>query len=104
MKTTLNKERSILRFLARLTESLGPNTFDIVDHWETDLGAIGITQPRKPGFLVYVSTFGQFKQNYFVSLELPPARGSDLPYKQGRQQQTQSFNEVLALIQGHLNL
>ena len=104
MKTMLIKDAAILRFIEHLTEHLGPGTFDIVDHWESDLCAIGIARPGKPGFLVYISTFGHRNDCYFVSLELPPAPGSDLPYEQAGEQQTRSFNEVLTLIQEHLNL
>lgn len=91
MKTTLIKNEVILRLLDRLTEHLGPGTFDIVDHWEGDLYAIGIARPDNPGFLVYISIFGHHNDTYFVSLELPPAAGSDLPYSQAGEQEAKSF-------------
>lgn len=104
MKNTLTKDATVLQLIERLTEHLGPGTFDIVDHWESDLSAIGITRPSKPGHLVYISTFGHHGDSYFVSLELPPAHGSDLPYEPAGEQQTKSFDELLTLIQKHLKL
>lgn len=104
MKTTLIKDEAILRLLEQLTEHLEPEKFDVVDHWESDLCAIGIARAGKPGFLVYVSTFGQRGDSYFVSLEWPPAPGSDLPYEPAGEQQAKSFAEVLMLVQQHLNL
>ena len=104
MQITLIKDATILRLLDRLTEHLEPGTFDIVDHWKGDLCAIGIARSAKPGFLVYTSTFGHHDDTCFVSLELPPAAGSNLPYAQAGEQETKTFKELLEMIQKHLNL
>ena len=103
MKTTLIKDEAILRLLDRLTEHLGPGTFDIVDHWESDMRSIGITRTDNPGFLVYISTFDRYDDTFFVSLELLPEAGSDLPYAQAGEQEAKSFNELLTIIQKHFN-
>jgi hypothetical protein len=68
------------------------------------LCAIGIARTDKPGLLVYISTFGHHDDTCFISLELPPATVSDLPYTPAGEQETKTFKELLEMIQKHLNL
>ena len=79
-KTPLQKDQSIVRLLDGLTARLGPRAFDVVDHWESDLCAIGIARPDNHDVLVYISTNGESDERCSVSLELPPQPGSDIPY------------------------
>lgn len=103
MKTPLIKDATILRLLDRLKEHLGPGTFDVVDHWESDLCAIGVARPDNPRVLVYISTFRRHDDTCFVGLELPAAAGSDPPYTQAGERVTKNFGELLTIIQRHLN-
>jgi hypothetical protein len=68
----LQKHKSITELLDRLRTRLGTAAFDVIDHWEGDLCAVGVARPDEHGILVYVSTFGEPEGSYFVSLELPP--------------------------------
>ena len=103
MTARLVKDRSILRLLGRLKSRLGDKAFDAVDGWDGDLFAIGVARPDKHGILVYVSTYEQPDATYFVSLELPPLRLSDLPYRQGPEFEVRSFEELVAVIKRHFS-
>ena len=73
-----NKDPSILNLLARLRADLGDDAFDIVDHWEYDLVAIGLASPRDHRVLAYVSTLNQLPDTFSYELELPPSNGDEL--------------------------
>jgi hypothetical protein len=103
VKTELQKDKTILRLLDRLAKRLGTRAFDVVDHWEADLCAIGIARPDDHRVLVYVCTYEQQDGTYFVSLELPPAAGSDLPFSSAGEQEAKSFDELVEIIQRHLS-
>lgn len=101
----LQKDESILRLLDRLRTSLGAAAFDVVDYWEADSCAVGIARPDKRGVLIYVSTFGEPEDSYFVSFELPPRNGDEQwanhPYTPSGEQQVRSFDELVQVIQRH---
>ena len=53
----IKKEQSIMQFISKLTAAIGGNSFQVVDHWDSDLCAVGIAAPDDPDRLVYVSTY-----------------------------------------------
>jgi hypothetical protein len=63
----LVKRAAVLRLLSRLEERLGSDTFQIVDHWEGDLIAIGVAHPHNRELLVYIAANGP--EDYYVELE-----------------------------------
>lgn len=56
----------------RLVESLGLETrgWEILDHWDADSCAIGMTSSRSKGRLVYVSTFDKGTERFDDACEL----------------------------------
>ncbi len=50
----MEKDRTILEIIERLTHILGPSTFEVEDYWEADLCAVGVKIGLK---LVYISTY-----------------------------------------------
>src|SRR5262245_31947164 len=54
MESTLEKDPRILDVLDRLKLTLGADAFDIVDHWSSDLIAVGIASPQNHQGLVYI--------------------------------------------------
>ncbi len=98
----LNKDISIRRMLARLARRLGCQRFDIVDHWEIDLCAIGIASPRNHGVLVYISTYRKHPTRYDVELELPPTPGNDFPYEVASRHSNLTFEELVRVVRAHL--
>jgi hypothetical protein len=75
------KDPTIQELLKKLRGHFGQELFQIVDHWEADLRAIGITRPDSPAELVYVSTFDLPEGRYYVSLERHARPESHLPYE-----------------------
>jgi|SRR5579871_2551047 len=51
----MKKDRLILDALRYLEQTLPIGSFEILDNWEADLLAIGVTNPRNPGALAYIS-------------------------------------------------
>jgi hypothetical protein len=64
MSTVEDKEPTIFDLLERLRERLGPNAFHVVVHWECDLCAVGIANPRDHVILAYVSTLNRTPGRY----------------------------------------
>ena len=60
---------------------LGPDEFQILDHCEADLIAIGIASSSDLQQLVYFSLESGGERRFYVSLEAAPTEGSKLPYK-----------------------
>ena len=108
MNAKLQKDESIVRLLAALKERLGVGAFDVVDHWDEDLCAIGIARRDNHGILAYISTFGQAEGTYFVSLEMPPRppdkQWANHPYTPAGECEARSFDQLVEIIQKHLSL
>jgi hypothetical protein len=103
MEKSLEKDAGILLVLAQLRASLGEDAFDVVDHWEADLTAVGIANPRNHSVLVYLSNFNRDQGHYDVELELPPTAKEDEPYRIAGNHWNVGFNEVIAIVREHLS-
>src|SRR5262245_31754550 len=103
----LQKDHTITRLLPRLRQKLGDGAFDVVDHWESDLCAVGIARPDDHAQLVYVCTYGLPNGRYFASLEFP-AQGAEQsanhPYTPAGERDGLSFEGLVRIIQKHLSL
>jgi len=77
----LIKDQTIHDVLAKLGTRFGEGVFDIVDHWDGDLFAVGIARPDNHAALAYISCYGMHEDHYDVELELPTRTGSDYPLK-----------------------
>ena len=98
-----DKDPALLLMLTQLRVSLGENTFDVVDHWEADLHAVGIASPRNHGVLAYLSNFNREPGYYDVELELPPVNGDDATYHPIGNHWNVGFNEVIEIVREHLS-
>lgn len=65
----VEKDQSILYVLEKLIEELS-NGFVVVDYWEGDLCAIGISASYSTNTLVYISTFNQLPNKYYYECEI----------------------------------
>jgi hypothetical protein len=101
-RRALEKDPAILQVLERLAARLGPKTFDIVDHWDCDLTAVGVANPKDHRILAYISTFGMPEGRYIVELELPPEPGRKLPYHIAHTQSGLDFEQLVAKVRTHL--
>jgi hypothetical protein len=100
----LDKDPAILDALDQLRSRLGPDAFVLADHWEADLCAVGIASPRDPGVLVYISCYGAPAGRFAYELELTPPPGSEFPYEVAGLGSGVSFEELVRVVAGHLNL
>src|SRR5262245_44614932 len=98
MGSAIFKDPQVVRTLDRLWSCLGPDAFDVVDHWECDLTAVGIASPRDHSVLVYYSVNGSA---YNAELELPPLPGDDFPYQVAGQHAALDFEQLLAVVREH---
>jgi hypothetical protein len=97
----LVKNDAVLKLLSRLQYRLGGGRFQIVDHWESDLDAIGVAHPRNRELLAYIAAYGP--EDFYVELELPPEHGSELPYSVAGQFRSLTFDEVAQIVAKHLS-
>ncbi len=97
----LEKDPSILDMLGRLRAALGTDAFDIVDHWPSDLIAVGIASPQNHHVLVYI---GVFDDGYYAELELPPAPSDDSLYEVAGRHSGLGFEQLVDVVAKHLSL
>jgi hypothetical protein len=103
----LQKHHTITRLLPRLRKRLGADAFDVVDHWDADLRAVGLARPDDHAVLVYVCTHGLPNGRYFASLELPPAQAGEPwanhPYTPAGERDRLTFEELVEVIRKHFS-
>ena len=96
------KDDSVLRVLDRLRSDLGDDAFDVVDHWDADLCAVGVARPSDHRFLVYISTFPP--ENGVLAYECErPSSDPDLPYDSDGIVNEASYDDVAAAVTRHLH-
>lgn len=98
MDKTAEKDRRILDLLDQLRSKLGDGAFDIVDHWEQDLIAVGIASPRNHQILVYI---GVYDDGYHAELELPPVTEDDGRYRVAGRYSGLSFDQLANIVDTH---
>jgi len=101
MESVPEKDPRILDVLDRLKLTLGAGAFDIVDHWSSDLIAVGIASPQNHQVLVYI---GVFDDGYYAELELPPLTGDDGLYRVAGRYSGLTFDLLAAVVAKHLAL
>ena len=68
----MEKDERLLAALKSLRDRFG-DAIDVVDHWDADLRAVGISRQGTGGRLVYLSLVPGQQRLFDVALELPPA-------------------------------
>jgi hypothetical protein len=96
-----SKCEEIRSVVAHLEAALGP-AIAIADNWTEDAAAIGISSASLSGRLAYISTDVRAPCFAWVSIELPPAPGSDLPYSGGPSFDVGSLDELTDRLREHL--
>lgn len=102
MDTALDKDPAIVAALDYLWSRLGPDAFVLVDHWASDLCAVGIASPRNPGVLIYISCYGELPEHFGYELELPPPPGDDFPYQVAGTRTALLLPKLADVVAGHL--
>lgn len=97
------KVSALKRSIERLQKKFGIQAFDIVDHWDGDMCAVGIARPDNHGALVYISTYNQADDRFFVSLE-SPSLNAEKPYKSVGDFDKVDFKTLENIVRRHLSL
>ncbi len=98
--SNLQKNHAVLDLLSRLAQRLGLGSFQVVDHWESDLNAVGIAHPNNRERLAYIAVYGP--DDLYVELELPPTAGSELPYAVAGEFRSLTFDQAAQIVGKHL--
>ena len=99
MTVTFLKDRSIWIFLGQLAKDVDSQQYQVVDHWDADLFAVGVAALDEPKRLVYVSTYRQEPGRYVVECEAPDEQKE---YRMAARGEGVAFDEVVAMIRRHL--
>jgi hypothetical protein len=99
----LVKDEAIKDLLAKLPKALRGRAYQVVDHWEASLCAIGVASPEEKRVLAYISTFDKPRGYYFLSLELPPPPGSVREYVPAGEYEHVDFPTLARLVRAHLD-
>jgi hypothetical protein len=100
MSAALNKDPLILVTLDQLWSRLGSDAFEVVDHWEGDLTAVGIASPRNHGVLIYLASY---PDGFHVELELPSPPGAPFPYQVAGRHTGLEFDRLVGIVAEHLD-
>jgi hypothetical protein len=97
----LVKNRSFIELLERLERELGPDGYQIRDHWEGDLIATGVASPEDPEKLVYVCEHVPGERwDYECELAYLDAEEDEYP-PTVEEHENVGFEELLAAIRRH---
>lgn len=101
MSDPRSKDPAILDTLKRLRSTFGDGAFVVVDHWDSDLNAVGIAKPDNRRVLVYFAAYGN---GYYAELELPSPAGDDMPYRVVGRCSGLTFDQLARVVACHLAL
>ncbi len=96
---SLHKHSSIWTFLSGLSDKLGWENYQVVDHWDADLHAIGVASLKDPARLVYVSTFQQMPGRYAFECEVSGADEMPVAVQRGP---ALDLDGIVEIIRSHL--
>jgi hypothetical protein len=97
VSASITKDRSIWRLVAELAKRFDAHRFQIIDHWDADLFAIGIARTTEPRRLVYVSTYRQPAGSYSFQCE-----GAAGTLQENAQADVATFDELVDCLRKHL--
>jgi len=97
---SIDKDLSITDLVERL--ELHERGWCILDHWEADLCAIGISNSPSGDRIVYVSTFDQKAGRYNCECEKRNMQSS-LGYETVYEGRNLTFDELVAVLARHLD-
>jgi hypothetical protein len=97
MSAVVRKDTSIWTLVAQLAAIFGGDSFQLVDHWDADLFAVGIASVREQRLLVYVSTYGKDSGLFAYDCEEPDAQSV------GKSEQV-DLAELVRVVERHLGL
>ena len=102
---------AIVAVIERLRARLGRDAFDVVEQWDSDVCAVGLSRPNERPRLVYISTCDLPEGRYDVSLDAPgntaewPARRSgSVPRPASGHHAAIDFDALADLVSAHLGL
>ena len=100
--SALRKNNQTLQMLEQLKQRLGVGAFNVVDHWEGDLQAVGIAHPSDEYQLVYIAA-DQLSGKLYVELETAARAGSQVPYSISGRYPSVTFDELVELVDTHFS-
>src|SRR6266545_2033929 len=103
MKSLDAKVPEIRDLIAKLRRGTDSSSWSLVDHWEADSFAIGITQTAKPSRILYISAFGRQRGRFYYEVETSTKRsrtGSRVDVRR----ENATYKEVLAALTRHLKV
>lgn len=101
MSSGLTKDASIWRLLSELVDQLDAHEFQVIDHWDADLYAIGLSRADQPERLVYISTYRKSPGHYSYECETPHP---DEEYKVTERADDVNLEQLVKVIRQHLSL
>lgn len=98
----LNKSKKILSIIDFFQTKYGTTNILIIDHWDSDKEAIGLTEKNKQ-FLAYISTISDKDNDYYLALENPSV-DNELVYSPIEEFYNLSLTELEDKLIKHLKL
>ena len=99
----MEKDERLLVALASLRGRFG-DAIEVVDHWDADLRAVGISRRGEETRLVYMSVVPDQEGHFDLALEVPPQPSSGVPFEDGGWRRGLVLSEVADVVALHLGL
>jgi hypothetical protein len=100
---SMEKDERLLVARASLRGLFGA-AIEVVDHWDADRRAVGISRRDEPGRLVYLSVVPEQEGRFDLALALPPQPNSGLPFQDVGWRRGLVLSEVADVVASHLGL
>ncbi|MBK1866483.1 hypothetical protein [Taklimakanibacter albus] len=98
----MHKNTAIVSALDYLRRQLGNGYFQLADHWEGDLRAVGIVHPTDPTHLVYIACGDGASPSYTAILERRAATDIGPPYEECGRFNDLGLADLASVVAAHL--
>lgn len=98
----MHKNPAIVSALDYLRHQLGNGYFQLADHWEGDLMAVGIAHPTDPTCLVYIACGDGASPSYTAILERRPSADIGPPYEECCRFADLGLADLASVVAAHL--
>jgi hypothetical protein len=94
------KDPRLIDALRQLEHRLGAGSFVVMDKWEGDLQALGITNPAYPDVLAYIALNGG--EQFMVDIKVSSSYGSETSHNDLARFECDSLEDVCWVVQDFL--
>jgi hypothetical protein len=104
LEIKMQKDKTIRKFISRLTKYFDPQDYNVVDNAPVDLMSICITNNKHDDREVYISTFSLPHGRYYYNCDVVKISDDEVDLETLDAGESVNFDKILQVIEKHLGL